>query len=96
MLDAETAEASRRKNKKNLAESNLCPNIYGNGNVGVSNEAKKKRLSKVTDFRFFSDPDRLRELIELEMEAKYQGYVQGVEQAIFTTEMKEEKEYIES
>jgi SWI/SNF-related matrix-associated actin-dependent regulator of chromatin subfamily A member 5 len=75
MLDAETAELSRRKNKKNLAENNLCPNIYGNGNVGVSNEAKKKRLGKVTDFRFFPDPDRLRELIELEMDSKFSGYV---------------------
>jgi len=75
MLDAETAENSRRKVKKNLAESNLCPKIYGNGNVGVSNEAKKKRLSKVTDFRFFPDPERLKELIEWEMEAKYAGYI---------------------
>jgi len=97
MLDAETAENGRRKNKKNLAESNLCPNIYGNGNVGVSNEAKKKKLSKVTDFRFFPDPERLRELIEIEMEAKqYTGYVQGVDAPMFTPEMKEEKEMIES
>jgi hypothetical protein len=31
MLDAETAENTRRKVKKNLAESNFCPKIYGNG-----------------------------------------------------------------
>jgi len=96
MLEAETAENSRRKVKKNLAESNLCPKIYGNGNVGVSNEAKKKRLSKVTDFRFFPDPERLKELIEWEMEAKYAGYIQGKEDVMFTPEMKIEKELIES
>lgn len=96
MLDAETAETSRRKIKKSMAESNLCPNIYGNGNVGVSNEAKKKRLSKVTDFRFFPDPHRLRELIELEMDSKYSGYIQGVETPIFTEEMRAEKEHLES
>ena len=63
MLDAETAEnGGRRKVKKSMAESNICPNIFANGNVGVSGEAKKKRLAKVTDFRFYPDPDRLREL----------------------------------
>ena len=79
MLDAETAENTRRKVKKNLAESNFCPKIYGNGNIGVSNEAKKKRLSKVTDFRFYPNPERLKELIELEMESKYSGFIQGRE-----------------
>jgi len=53
-----------------MAEANLCPNIFGNGNIGISNEAKKKKLSKVTDFRFYPDPERLKELIELEMESK--------------------------
>lgn len=97
MLDAETQENNlRRKVKKNLAESNLCPNIYGNGNVGVSNEAKKKRLAKVTDFRFYPNPERLRELIEMEMEAKYSGYVQGVDTPMFTEEMRLEKEDIEA
>ena len=47
LMDAETNFAGRRKVQKNLAESNLCPNIFGNGNVGVSNEAKKKKLAKV-------------------------------------------------
>lgn len=75
MLDAETAENTRRKVKKNLAESNFCPKIYGNGNIGISNEAKKKRLAKVTDYRFFPNPERLKELIELEMESKYNGFI---------------------
>ena len=80
MLDQEHAEnGGRRKVKKNMAESSICPNIFANGNVGVSGEAKKKRLAKVTDFRFFPDPDRLRELILIEMESKYSGYVQGME-----------------
>jgi hypothetical protein len=96
MLDAETAETTRRKVKKNMAESSLCPNIYSNGNVGVSMDAKKKRLAKITDFRFYPDPYRLRELIELEMDSKYSGYVQGAELKIFTPEMKIEKELLES
>lgn len=75
MLEIETAETTRRKVKKNMAENNLCPNIFGNGNVGVSNEAKKKKLAKVTDYRFFPDPQRLRELIEIEMESRYSGYI---------------------
>ena len=77
MLEAETAENSRRKVKKNLAESNFCPKIYGNGNIGISNEAKKKRLAKVTDYRFFPNPERLKELIELELESKYNGFNHG-------------------
>ena len=97
MLDAETAEnGGRRKVKKNMAESNICPNIFANGNVGVSGEAKKKRLAKVTDFRFYPDPDRLRELILIEMESKYSGYIQGMESQMFTPEMQIEKDLIES
>jgi hypothetical protein len=30
-----------------MAENNLFPNIFANGNIGVSNDAKKKRLHKV-------------------------------------------------
>ena len=96
MLDQETAENTRRKVKKNLAESNLCPKIYGNGNIGVSNEAKKKRLAKITDFRFFPNPERLKELIELEMESKYSGFIQGGDDQMYTPEMKIEKEILES
>ena len=91
LMDAETNFAGRRKVTKNLAESNLCPNIFGNGSVGVSMDAKKKRLSKVQDFRFFPDPERLKELIELEMESKFSGYIQGVEVPSFTPEMRIEK-----
>ena len=61
----------------------------------MSNEAKKKKLAKVTDFRFYPNPLRLKELIELEMESKFSGYVQGVETPVFTPEMKIEKESIE-
>lgn len=96
MLDAETAETTRRKVKRNLAENSLSPNIFANGNVGVSNEALKKRLAKVTDFRFFPDAERLKELLEIEMKSKYNGYIQGVEQFNFTPEMKIEKDVIES
>ena len=96
MLDAETAEYTRKKFRKNLADSSLAPKIYDNGNIGVSNEAKKKKLAKVTDFRFYPDPERLKELIILDMESKYSGYVQGRELIQFTPEMKMEKELIES
>lgn len=96
LLDQETNLNSRRKNNKSMAENNLCPNIFGNGNIGISNEAKKKKLARVTDFRFFPDPDRLRELIEIEMESKYSGYIQGADVQTFTPEMKLEKELIES
>jgi len=74
----------------------LFPNIFANGNIGVSNEQKKKKLSKVADFRFFPEPERLKELIELEMENKYSGFVQGSSIPLFTPEMKIEKELIES
>jgi hypothetical protein len=76
-METETNLTSRRKFQKSLAESSLCPNIFSNGNIGVSNEAKKKRLAKVQDFRFFPDPERLKELIEIEMESKFSGYIQG-------------------
>ena len=77
MLDAETAEYTRKKVRKNLADNSLAPKIYDNGNIGVSNEAKKKRLAKVTDFRFFPDPERLKDLIIIELESKYSGYISG-------------------
>lgn len=97
MLETETAEnGGRRKVKKNMAESSICPNIFANGNVGVSGEAKKKRLAKVTDFRFFPDPERLRELILIEMESRYSGYIKGMEAEMFTPEMQIEKDLIES
>jgi len=96
LMETETNLTSRRKVQKNLAENNLCPNIFGNGNIGMSNEAKKKKLARVQDFRFFPNPDRLKELIELEMESKYSGYIQGVDVPTFTPEMKIEKDEIEA
>ena len=96
MLDQEAMESSRKKVRKNLADSALAPKIYENGNIGVSNEAKKKRLSKVTDFRFYPDPERLKELIIIEMESKYSGYIAGKETIAFTPEMQIEKDTIES
>ena len=79
-----------------MADSSLAPKIYENGNIGVSNEAKKKRLSKVTDFRFYPDPERLKELIIIEMESKFSGYISGKEHIAFTPEMQIEKDMIES
>lgn len=74
----------------------MCPNIFGNGQVGISNETKKKKLAKVQDFRFFPNPERLKTLIELELDAKFSGYIQGEVQIHFTPEMKIEKEMLES
>jgi hypothetical protein len=34
---------------------------------------------KVQDFRFFPEPDRLKFLLEKEMDAKYTSYLQGIE-----------------
>jgi hypothetical protein len=96
MLDAETLESTRKKVRKNLADSSLAPKIYENGNIGVSNEAKKKRLARVTDFRFYPDPERLKELIIIEMESKFAGYISGKETVAFTPEMQIEKDMIES
>ena len=96
MLDAETAEYTRKKVRKNLADNSLAPKIYDNGNIGVSNEAKKKRLAKVTDFRFFPDPERLKDLIIIELESKYSGYISGKDPIQFTPEMQIEKETIEN
>lgn len=87
MLDAETAEYTRKKVRKNLADNSLAPKIYDNGNIGVSNEAKKKRLAKVTDFRFYPDPERLKDLIIIELESKYSGYISGKDPVQFTPEM---------
>jgi hypothetical protein len=48
LMETETNLSSRRKfQTKSLAENKLFPNIFANGNIGVSNEAKKKKLSKV-------------------------------------------------
>lgn len=58
----------------------------------MSEETKKKKIQIVQDFRFFPRPERLRELIEKEIDAKYSGYFQGVENVDFTEEEKIEKE----
>ena len=96
MIETERATTKRTQVRKNLADNQLAPKIYDNGNIGVSNEAKKKRLAKVTDFRFYPDPERLRHLLIIEMEAKYSGYIQGQEVVEFTPEMRIEKESIEA
>ena len=44
------------------------------------------------DFRFFPQPERLKEFIEKEIDAKYSGYFQGVEHIEFTAEEKLEKD----
>lgn len=82
----------KTKNTKNLSESNLQPKIYQGRNLGVSEETKKKKMQFVQEFRFFPNPDRLRELIGREIDSKYTGYFQGIETIEFTEEDKIEKE----
>lgn len=77
MITQESASRTERraKNTKNLSESNLCPKIFQGRNVGISEETKRKKLHIVQDFRFFPRPDRLRDLIEREIDSKYSSYL---------------------
>lgn len=79
---SEEVRVGRREKKMasmNLNESKLFPKFFQSGNIGVSSETKKKKLLKVQDFRFFPDPERLKYLLEKELDAKYTGYLAGVE-----------------
>lgn len=75
ITEENVARGGRRKTvKTNLAESNLCPKFFQGRSgavVGVSDETKKKKLQIVQDYRFFPDPDRLRELLEKELDSKF-------------------------
>jgi hypothetical protein len=55
MLNDEVKLGRREKKNAalNLNESKLFPKFYQSGQIGVSAEAKKKRLLKIQDFRFF-------------------------------------------
>ena len=46
------------------------------------------------DYRFFHNPERLKELIEKEFESKYSGYFQGIEFVHFTEEERIEKQVL--
>lgn len=46
------------------------------------------------DYRFFPNPDRLRELLQKELDSKYAGYFQGVEYVEFTEEDRIEKDIL--
>jgi len=48
----------------------------------------------VQDYRFFPRPDRLRELIEKEINAKYSAYFSGIEKVNFTEEDQLEKDLL--
>ena len=80
--------------KQNLNESNLCPKIFQGKNIGISEDTKKKKLQIVQDYRFFHDPERLKELIEKEFESKYSGYFQGIDYVDFTEEERIEKQVL--
>ena len=72
MLTDETRGGRREKKAAavNLNENKLFPKIYQGGQVGVSNDQKKKKLQKIQDFRFFPNPERLKVLIEKELDAR--------------------------
>lgn len=94
MITEDSAMRGNRKAKqnKNLSEANLCPKIFAGKSIGISEDTKKKKIQIVQDFRFFPNPERLKELIEKEIDAKYAGYFTGVQQVEFTEEEKIEKE----
>ena len=97
MITQDTStRTGRRKTgqKSNLNESNLCPKIFQGKNIGISEDTKRKKLQIVQDYRFFQDPERLKELIEKEFESKYSGYFQGVEYIDFTEEERIEKQVL--
>lgn len=100
LRDMITQDTSTRPGKRktalkmNLAESNLCPKIFQGRNVGISEDTKKKKILIVQDFRFFLNPDRLKQLIEKEFESKYAGYLTGAEIDPFTEEEKIEKDFL--
>lgn len=78
----EEVRMGRREKKNinlNLNESKLFPKFFQSGQVGVSAEAKKKILHKISDFRFFTHPERLKQLLEKELDAKYTNYLTGIE-----------------
>jgi len=93
--DTSTRVGRRTTGKKqNLNESNLCPKIFQGKNIGISEDTKKKKLQIVQDYRFFHDPERLKELIEKEFESKYSGYFTGIDYVDFTEEEKIEKQVL--
>ena len=96
MIITDDTGQRRRKaaNTKNMNESILCPKINYHNPKGVSDDTKKKKLQIVQDFRFFPNPERLKELIEKEIDAKYAGYLQGIEYVDFTEEDKIEKQHL--
>ena len=49
---------------------------------------------KVQDYRFFPNAERLKFLLEKEMNAKYSNYLQGVDVVVFTEEEKIEKDFL--
>ena len=81
MLNEEVKLGRREKKNAalNLNESKLFPKFYQGGQIGVSSEAKKKKLLKIQDFRFFPNAERLKYLLQKEMDAKYTSYLQGIE-----------------
>lgn len=70
----------------------MVPKIFTGKTVGISEETLKKKLQVVQDYRFFPRPDRLKELIEKEINAKYSAYFSGIEVVYFTEEDRIEKD----
>ncbi len=94
MLNDEVRMGRREKKNANLNlnESKMFPKFYQGGQIGVSNEAKKKKLLKIQDFRFFPKQERLKYLLQKELDAKYTSYLSGIEQVTFSEEEKKEKD----
>jgi len=90
---SEEVRGGRREKKaaaQSLNESRMFPK-FNNAGQGLSTESKKKKLTKVQDYRFFDEPERLKELLEKELDAKYCAF-QGSDALVFTEEEKQEKD----
>lgn len=72
----------------------LCPKIFQGKNIGISDETKRKKLLVVQDYRFFPHPERLKMLIEKEIDSKYSGYFTGIEYVDFSEEDQIEKDFL--
>jgi len=84
-------------NVGNMNEGDLCAAENKNrSNVVVSQEAMKKKLAIVQDFRFFPKPERLKELIIKETNARFSAYFSGAEKVVFTEEDVIEKDILMS
>lgn len=94
MVTGDVEPRKRRTVQQSYKESEIVTKIFVGKTGGISQETLRKRLQVVQDYRFFPQPDRLRELIEKEINAKYSAYFSGIEKVNFTEEDQIEKDML--